>query len=442
MSAHSDSQRRRRRPVLPLSRCLLLASLVFSLGCPAEPEAPSTGPEPRRGSESSSYEVGSSKPPVRRLDSTSLRNMSELLAGVVPEGEEDRLDPVWAAHAEAMVAIWNQMDPRLEAMRAWSDQHLASAASATAPLVYPFGGPDLISAIQFFPDASLFILLGLEAPGRLPMPEEFSGKALAEDLERLRRPFHSMVESGYFVRNDIDKDLSGGHFDGLLPLILIGLVHAGQVPIGLEYVTLDPETVQVVPLPPEADDASAVKVSFVDRASADRMDEARRTGRDLAEDERPKARSVYYFARDLSNQGLYTDDPFGRLLERQKAINVYIKGGEYLLHLPSFSNLGKLILAESQIVLQDDSGLPIRQLKSDRWNIRLFGQYSDILAAYKKWFQEDLAAAYAKSDRVEPLPFNLGYNSTNDGGCLILAERRPDEGAPDPQTTAADAAGD
>ena len=37
-----------------------------------------------------------------------------------------------------------------------------------ATLFYPFGGPDLLSAAQFFPAASSYVLVGLEPPGRIP----------------------------------------------------------------------------------------------------------------------------------------------------------------------------------------------------------------------------------------------------------------------------------
>ncbi|MCG8456896.1 MAG: hypothetical protein MI919_11500, partial [Holophagales bacterium] len=314
-------------------------------------------------------------------------------------------------------------------MRAWTSETLTAIGAPEAPVFYPFGGPDLTSVMQFFPEASFYLLLGLEAPGRLPLPEQFSGEALAADLERLRRPFESMVTSGYFVRSEIDQDLSHGQFDGILPLILICLVRDGMVPISLAYVTLDPETYQVVPLPPEARSAQAVKVSFLDRESADRLAEASRTGSEVDPEVLGKARSVFYFAQDLSNDGLLTDEPFSRMVSRQPEVNVYIKGGEYLLHIPAFSNLRELILAKTQTLLQDDSGLPVRFLKSNRWEVRLFGQYREVLAAYKQWFQEDLAATFARAGVAEPLGFELGYNSTTDGGCLILAERKAEEGS-------------
>ncbi|MEM1206418.1 MAG: hypothetical protein AAGN66_24510 [Acidobacteriota bacterium] len=387
----------------------LVGCLLLACGQGETPAA--DAPAPQKGS-FADFEAADSRLPARHLDPVSLRNMSELLAGTLPDGEKAELDPAWAEHGRFMDEAWGTIAPRLEAMGIWAEGELADIGSPEAPVLYPFGGPDLISVLQFFPDAGSYLLVGLEAPGHLPMPEQFSGDALAADLERLRRPFESLVEAGYFVRNEIDKDLKGGAFDGVLPILLICLARAGLVPESLDYVTIDPTTYQIAALEPDAATASAVRVTF--RPAAD-----------------PQAplRSVYYFSQDLSDDGLFLDDPWSGLMWGQEAINVYMKSAEYLSHLPTFSNFRKLVLERGQTILQDDSGLPLKSFTSDRWDVGLYGRYSGVLAAYSQWHQDDLEAAFAGPD-VEPLGFSLGYNSGGDGGCLILAERRADAGEP------------
>ena len=390
---------------------------MLLIGCDRSsqrPAAEAESPEPQRGS-FADWQAETSKRPTRSLDATSLRNMSDLLAGILPDESEGEIDPVWRTHAEHMDRFWSTIDQRLASMRAWAAEELALGAPS-APLLYPFGGPDLISAQQFFPDAMSYLLVGLEAPGHLPMPEHFSGRALAADLERLRRPFASLADSGYFVRNEIDQDLSGSQFDGVLPILLIGLARSGFVPIALDYVTIDDETMHIRPLEASDTDASAVRIDFLPRAAANMLIEDPEAEIDV------EKRTVYYFSQDMSNRGLYLDDPFSRLILRLPAINVYIKSGEYLAHLDDFSTFRKLVHKTTQTLLQDDSGLPVERLTSDRWSVRFYGQYTNVLAAYSQWFQDDLAAAFRKG-KAEPLPFTLGYNSGTDGGCLIVAER-------------------
>ena len=413
-------------PRLVLTVCATVLVGLAVVGCEKEVEPEEAAAiEPRRGSFSKAVPA-TSRRPVRSLDPRSLRNMSELIAGRLPQAEssgesglkEASPSPVWVEHARVMDEAWAQIDERMQKMRSWAETELAGMPAPGAPLFYPFGGPDLISAMQFFPDAGTYLLVGLEAPGLLPLPEDFKASALAEDIERLRRPFESFVDSGYFVRSEIDKDLSGGQFDGILPILLICLVRAGQTPLAIEYVHIDPETVKLSPLPPDTETTSVVRIKFAAYDEAEKLLEAIAAGEEMPE---IRQRAVYYFAQDLSDGGLLSEEPFRRLLDHQPAVNTYIKSGEYLAHTEDFSTLRKLILAKTQTLLQDDSGLPIRFLRSDRWQVSLFGQYTGVLAAYSQWHQEDLKAAFARPD-IKPLDFAAGYNSISGGG-LILAHR-------------------
>lgn len=400
------------RLVILACGCTLLAA------CPNPPEAPDESETPKAlGGSFAEKTAETSERPERSLDATSLQNMSELLAGILPsaddpewqEGDQPTIDPVWLEHGRAMDEIWQQIGPRRDAMAEWAANALGQLHHADAPLVYPFGGPDLLTALTFFPAAKSYILVGLEAPGRLPMPEDFSGEALADDLDLLRATFRSMAQSGYFVRTQIDRGVQESEFDGVLPVLLICLVRGGQLPLAVDYVDFDRHTQEIQPLPAEQTEASAVRILF----------------RALGEDDSGVGtRAVYYFAQDLSNRGLLADDPFAELLRRQGALHVYMKAAEYLLHTSDFLQFRKILLAESELILQDDSGIPIRHFTSDRWQLQYFGQYSDVLAAYKPYFQEDLAAAFAR--KAGPLSFRIGYGAASDGGGLILATRKPD----------------
>lgn len=406
-----------RRTALSISG-LMIATLLLGCGQEKADEAPEI--EPQRGSFSKATPATSQRP-ARNLDPQSLRNMSELIAGLLPDADGSAPSPVWQEHALAMQGAWDRIDARMVKMREWAASELDDMPAPEAPLFYPFGGPDLISAMQFFPDASTYLLVGLEAPGLLPLPEDFEASALEADIARLRRPFISFAESGYFVRTEIDKDLSGGQFDGILPILLACLVRADQTPTALDYVHIDPETMQITPLPPDSEEVAVVRIKFASREDADAVAQALEKGEDPPE---IAQRAVYYFAQDLSDRGLLSEEPFRRLVEHQPSVNVYIKSGEYLAHTEDFSTLRKIVLKKAQTLLQDDSGLPIRFLRSDRWSMRLYGAYTGVLAAYSQWHQEDLEAAFNKPE-VRPLGFTAGYNSVTGGG-LILAHRLPD----------------
>lgn len=390
----------------PLLAALLPALLLLACGDTPK-KAPAQENVARRGSFSKA-EGDKTVLPARELDAESLQNLATLLAGT--SAPDAVLSPAWAHHRAEMEKVFARIDPRFESMAKWSREELVRLPASEAPVFYPFGGPDLFAILNLFPDASSFILVGLEAPGRLPMPEETAEASLEDDLARLRKPFESMAESGYFVRTEIDHELSGGHFDGLLPILLIALARSGQVPEAVQYVRLEPTSGQLVGLEPAETSAGAVRILFRPAHGKGRV------------------RSVFYYAQDLSNDGVFPDSGFYRMIERLGTINVFIKSGEYLCHTDPFSNLRKLILDRSQVVLQDDSGVPLRFFTSDRWTVDLYGHYEDVLAAYKDWYQSDLAAAFQRKDKVLPLPFAAGYQTAVSGGCLILANHKDGQG--------------
>ena len=100
-----------------------------------------------------------------------------------------------------------------------------------------------------------------------------------------------------------------------------------------------------------------------------------------------------------------------------------MKSASYLTHMEGFTRVKALMLEGAGTILQDDSGIPLRDLSPEVWERRFFGTYTRTLPTYAEWFQDDLRAAYERRD-PEPLPFAIGYHSQIGGSCLIWAQRR------------------
>ena len=341
--------------------------------------------------------------PIRALvtDAEALRATAHRLAGL-PLGDESDAEAVWSHHAGLMDAAWKQLEERhLSAMRSWAQAELA-VESAEAPLFYPFSGPDLPNALQFFPRASTYVLVGLERPGRIPDLEQLDAAALDPELERLRGGLENLIEAGYFVTKKMETDFVAPHLEGVLPLLYLFLARAGMTPTAVQFVTLDAEGA-IVPLESvNEDQAVAVRLEF-------------------GGEEGP--RSLVYFSQDLSNAGLADNPAFGRFLERLGPYNMYTKSASYLLHMDGFTDLKGMLLSQAGAVLQDDSGIPLRDLSAESWQRDFFGTYTRTLPTYREWFQEELKQVYESAD-VPPLPFAIGYNSRIGGSCLIWARRR------------------
>ncbi len=377
-----------------LRRPWLFACLALALAGCGDPllEKPTSEAEGATGWQAGTSPAGSS------TDAAALAAVAERLAGLDPGSE-----PAWTRHAERMDELWTEIEQRhLEGMRQWRETTLAPlVAEPTLPLHYPFGGPDFLSAFLFFPSASTYVLVGLQPPGRLPGELPTGGGAEGE-LERLRSGFESLVEAGYFQQTDMDRDFEAERLEGVLPVLYIFLARTGHRPVAVRHIALDGEGRLSEP----GAEASAVEIEFVRQGGDER-------------------RKLYYFARDLSDEGLTRHPELPLFLRAIGPWNTFMKGAVYLLHMEGFRTLADLLSAESRTLLQDDSGLPLRHLDPDTWDLRFFGAYSQVLPVYREWFQEDLAAAFAGDPGIAPLGFAIGYHSQIGEGCLILANRDP-----------------
>ena len=382
-----------------LVACLLL-TLASACG-PGSSESPAPVAEP-------AAETPPPTLPGSHLDADALLRTAQLLAGL-DEGEGG--EP-WSSHAPAMEALWSEVESRhLAAMGTWAEGALGGVGNAELPVFYPFGGPDLPSVQQFFPDASAFVLVGLEPPGSLPLLDTIAPESLAGELERLRSGFENLAEKGYFVAKHMESDFSATHLDGFLPVLYISLARSGHVPTAVQFFDLADDGTTTALETVTSDTARSVKIVF----------------ESLGEDGSPQGdpRKLYYFAQDLSNQGLAESPGFGRFVEALGPQNVYMKAAMYLPHTDDFSDFNTLVMDKAQTLLQEDSGIPMRQIDGDRFDVTLFGVYEATLPNYREYFQPDLRDAYAAAG-PELLPFEIGYNARIAGSCLIWAERGGD----------------
>ena len=396
-------------------RLCMVALAILAVGCgsppatpPAEPAPPAVAPVPEVVITASIH------------DRDALGTAAQRLAGLVNDlemetGSNGVRDGAWARHAELLEEIWEQVETRhLAPMRSWAEAEL-TLADPEAPLYYPFSGPDLPSALQFFPSASSYVLVGLEPPGRIPDLDDLAGEPLEVELERLRTGLKNLAEAGYFVTKRMETDFVATDLEGLLPVLYIFLARAGFTPASIEFIELDADGA-VVPMATVTDrTATAVRIRFGEGNDGEAL------------------RSLYYFSRDLSNKGMASAPEFVAFLRSLGYFNTYMKSASYLLHMDGFSAHKDFLAASAGTVLQDDSGIPLRDLASEDWRLRYFGAYSRTLPTYNQWFQEDLAAVYQQIAASAPLgggapklPFAIGYHSKIGGSCLIWAERRQD----------------
>jgi hypothetical protein len=131
---------------------------------------------------------------------------------------------------------------------------------------------------------------------------------------------------------------------------------------------------------------------------------------------------MYYLTINLDDEHLKTNPQFVKYSAGLKGAVTLLKATSYMTHRDEFSVIRGLILANSQAVLQDDSGIPFHFFSPDAWKVQLYGEYTRPYGSFRYLIQSDLQKAY-QDPAARPLPFRIGYGYGKVNSNLQLARR-------------------
>ncbi|MEY2520636.1 MAG: hypothetical protein QOF24_2395 [Verrucomicrobiota bacterium] len=304
----------------------------------------------------------------------------------------------WATHAADLDRAWKQFDERqLSKIRAWAPQALGPAYQDTGPMYYMFSGPDFLYANAFFPNASTYILCGIEPVGPIPDITKIPRNALPSSLANLRKSLDSVLSWSFFITKNMKVDLRQTQLSGTLPVLYVFLARAGCTIDSVTPVFLDRGGAFVSE---GKGTTPGVKIAFLGPAG------------------RPQ--TLYYFTTDLADWAIKVNPNFGKFCEQQGQGVTLLKAASYLMHSDNFSQVRGYLLAHSKVILEDDSGIPYRFFPKDKWDIRFHGRYIGPINRFLKNGQLDLAKANAAGS-PPPLPFSFGYQWQPSRSSLIVA---------------------
>jgi hypothetical protein len=129
--------------------------------------------------------------------------------------------------------------------------------------------------------------------------------------------------------------------------------------------------------------------------------------------------TLYYFKTDLSGG----PSPFLKWCARQGPGLSLLKAASYLMHTEGFSGVRNFLLNNSRVIIQDDSGIPLRAFPKT-WKVDCYGRYVQHAEMFGKYHQPDLAAIYDRSPPPPELGFAFGYHWQRERGLLMLATRK------------------
>jgi hypothetical protein len=277
--------------------------------------------------------------------------------------------------------------PRVNVTRSWADTEVTPTPGSGGTVYYPFGGPDLLYVKTMFPRAGSYALMGLEPVGAVPALETMPQGEVLKALAAFRESTKTQLLIGYFITKDMRSDLEHSALRGVTPILLSTVAMTGGTV----------ESVSAI----SAGGNPGVELRFSDAGGAHH--------------------TAYYVAGDLSNSGF--KGGYHQWVAGLGGKATYFKAASYLMHDDHFSQARDFFLSQSNLVLQDDSGIPYRFFKPEQWTFRFYGNYEKPIELFANRRQEDLKQAYATNPRL-PVGFGSGYRTNYYDANLMIAVRR------------------
>ena len=340
-------------------------------------------------------------------------DVARFLAGVPgnpgsPFAELEKTE-AWIDHRARLDSAWHKAEGSLIAgLQEFAKAEMSDPALREAIVYYPFSGPDAVYATVCFPSNSTYVLVALEPSGTLPSLKKLSQKQdLAGYLAATRDTMGSVLGRSFFITREMDRQFRGQVTDGLLLPILEMLVRRHNTIQGFRYTRLDDagklidRDLSYKPRTPYGDKGVQIK---------------------YRSDEDQSVHQMYYLTINLDDEHLKANPQFVKYSASLKGSITLLKATSYMTHNDEFSMIRNLILDNSQVVLQDDSGIPFHFFSPDAWKVQLFGEYTQPYGSFRFRIQKDLQKAYHEPG-TRPLPFRIGYGYGKVNSNLQLARR-------------------
>jgi len=383
-----------------LSRGLLIIMLFLLLSCTQNQASQNDGSKVAGDTSSVNPNRG------RLIVDTINDDMAAVISGIEPliECKGITTDKGWITYQQHIKADWKLVErSKTGPISRWREKNPDVVSTDTSTLFYPFAGADFLYAHAFFPDATSYVMIGLEPIGQLQRCDQMMKKDFLSYLEKIRASLYYSDVLGFFRTKSMETDLNQQSLDGTLPLILFYLRKMGHRLSGITYFYLDSKG-KVMPCSQDTT-TIGVKVSFFDSTYT-------------------KPQTLYYLSYDLSDKNLKKHPELLQFVKSFGRQVGFLKAASYLMFNSNFQMIRNYLLDQEASILQDDSGIPYRLFKSSGWTLKLFGTYTKTIDLFKNKFQPDLQSAIEKETTKHDVPFRIGYNVKFNETNLLFAKKK------------------
>jgi hypothetical protein len=320
---------------------------------------------------------------------------------------------------------WQVLRESVNQIGKWRDRNIPKNLE-DGSVFYPLSGADYLNAYAFFPRARNYLFIALENPGDMPDIMRMGDHEREEGLIAIRRAVGSLATVNYMQSKVLRQELSNPYLPGTLPVFLMLAGVMGQTVQDVKAVMLD-DSGELRDCDFEPSSPTTTRDSTIMPPGPVRG--LRMVVRDPAQ---TGSKTIVYLQIRLRDEAVTDGTPEGRYLLRLKNCNTIFKSAVYLLHNDAYRHVRNFILQRSDLVLQDDSGLPYASFAKSEWEEHLFGTYTRIppLGGIPRPPQQpQLARRYR--EQSEPLSFPYGYGvlQGKDHSNLMLFVKRSSRAA-------------
>jgi hypothetical protein len=425
-----------RRRTAPRTVAALFAAAALAGACRSQP------PDPSAGAKSATPPSSVSTPDVTASDASASRDAATGLgpADAGPPPEEPLAGTQYTKQVQAAFRVaacggddaWipAQIDKKIvdahcgmltagfaEYKREWLEvagPFIAKLRPAGLPttVVYPFGGGDLVSALATYPDATELTTVSLEIAGDIRAIDKADNKKITNDLALLRDHLGKLFLKAHSRTQNLDWETRGS-IPGEVAFTMAALAIHGYEPVTLRYFSFNPDG-SLKWLTEE--DIAKNKADGRAGPFANAEIRFRKPGDS-------RVRILRHVAYDLSNDSLKRSPGLLKHLESKGKVSAMTKAASHLLwDDANFSTIRDYLMAHTDWMISDTTGVPPRIAKKNGFVQDVYGQYLGA-EPFGTVNNADMTAFIQMFKTATPITFRYGYPDNKSHGHIVVTHK-------------------
>lgn len=314
-----------------------------------------------------------------------------------------------------------------EFKKTWVDiatPFIAKLVPKTVPgmVVYPFGGGDLLGALATYPEATEYTTISLEQAADVRKVDAIQPFKLRGELGRYRSHLAKLFEKAHSRTDNLDVG-SKSDFPGQIVFSLVALEVYGYEPTSLRYFRIEPDG--ALHYFDESEIKSKVAKAKLEGKNPDEVIFGNMELRFKKKgDANAKAKILRHVVFNLDDWHLKADGSLLTHLESKGKYAAMTKAATHLLWIDGFSMIRNSVLAHTDFMISDSTGVPPRFAKAAGFVQDTYGTFvgpAEFGSPGKK-DADELVKLFKTNPHVD-VPFRYGYPDADHHGHIVVTRK-------------------